>query len=440
LFTPKMVSMKIKRAAKMRGIPSLPADKSISHRSALIASVANGTTSIENFSASADCASSLSALRQLGVRTEQDGSQLLIHGKGKNGFSCSEDPLDCGNSGTTIRLLSGVLAGQEFDSTLTGDSSLLARPMERVAGPLSMMGASVTTTDGRAPLHIRGRRPLKAIEYQLPVASAQIKSAILLAGMFAEGTTTVIEPVQTRDHTERMLRWFGAEVTRETNGEGSRISISGSQDLTAGFIKVPADVSAAAFFIVAAACLPESEISLENVGINPTRTGVMDVLKGLGVRISIENTRAECNEPVATVRVMGGIDHDVRANPARIGGTLIANLIDEIPILAILGTQLPKGLEVRAAAELRHKESDRISSICKNLALMGADVTEFPDGFYVSRSDLHGAVIDSFGDHRIAMAFAIAGLLADGDTVIKGPECADISFPGFFQTLRGVVM
>lgn len=431
--------MKINKALSMYGKPPLPADKSISHRAAILASIVDGPTTIRNFSASADCASTLNALTQLGVAIERDDRHVLVHGCGTSGFQRYEGSIDCGNSGTTMRLLSGILAGQDLESTLTGDSSLLSRPMERIAGPLSMMGASVKTTNGKAPLHIRGHTPLKAIEYRLPIASAQIKSALLMAGLFAAGTTTIIEPVRTRDHTERMLEWLGIEIEREQKMDGLWISISGHRNLKPSTINVPADISAAAFFIVAAACLQGSDIWLENVGVNPTRTGILDVLREIGVDVTLDSKRMVCNEPVATIRVLGGIDPTPGEKPATVRSEMIANLIDELPILAVLGTQLPNGLEIRGAAELRHKESDRISSICTNLALMGAGVTEFADGFFVPHTDLRGAVIDSFGDHRIAMAFAVAGLLADGETVIEGAECADISFPGFFGTLQSIV-
>ncbi len=424
----------------MRGNPNLPADKSISHRAALIASLAEGQTMIENFSASADCASTLACLSELGVTIERSDDRVLIHGVGKAGFRQSAGPLDCGNSGTTMRLLTGILAGQNFDSTLTGDTSLLARPMARIAEPLSKMGASIVTTHGNAPLRIRGSSDLHSIEYRLPVASAQIKSAVLLAGLFAAGVTTVIEPVPTRDHTERMLSWFGTEVIAEGKNSERHISLKGGQKIKASQLRIPTDVSAAAFFMVGAACLPGSDISIRNVGVNPTRTGFISVLQRLGVSIQIVDQTDQCNEPVATLRIQGGIRALQSNGPAIIEGSLVANLIDEIPILAVLGTQLPNGLEVRNASELRHKESDRISSIVKGLGSMGADVKEFDDGFRVSASRLKGAEVDSHDDHRIAMAFAIAGLLAEGETQIQNAECSDISFPGFFQILDRVVM
>ncbi len=430
--------MKLKRASAICGTPTLPGDKSISHRAALVAAIAEGETRIQNFSASADCTSTLNCLRDLGVQIRVEGSEVAVMGVGRSGLRCSTGPLDCGNSGTTIRLLAGILAGQDFESTLTGDDSLRSRPMERISMPLTQMGASVISTDGHAPLKIQGRKPLNPIEFRLPVASAQIKSAVLLAGINADGETTVIESAPTRDHTERMLELFGIEVRSEER-EGKRISVSGGQPVSPGDMKIPADISAGSFFMVAAACLPESDITLRNLGINPTRSAIIDVLKNLGVVIEILNTATECNELIATVRICGGLQVAGGNAPALISGDLIPNLIDEIPILAVLGTQLANGLEVRDATELRHKESDRISSIGKNLELMGAEVTEFSDGFCVKLSRLRGTRLDSYGDHRIAMAFAVAGLLAEGETEIVGADCAEVSFPGFFEILRGVV-
>ncbi len=417
----------------LRGKPKLPGDKSISHRAAIFAAMAEGITTIDNFSESADCASTLQCLRQLGVAIKRDGSDVTVIGVGKNGFTEPADELDCGNSGTTMRLLSGTLAGQDFSSVLTGDESLCSRPMKRVQIPLELMGATVETNDGTAPLKIIGRHKLSAIAYQPPVASAQIKSCVLIAGLNAHGITKVIEPTPTRDHTERMLAFFGARL--EKNGD--TISISGNSTLMAHDISVPCDVSAAAFFITAAACLPGSELVMENVGLNPSRTSFIDVAKNMGVDIEIADIMEVSNEPVGTIIVCGGFSGENAASN-KIEGGIIANLIDEIPILAILGTQLENGIEIRDAAELRAKESDRIAAVVKNLQKMGADIEEFPDGFRVGRSYLKGAEIDSFGDHRIAMAFGVASLFAEGDTTINGMACANVSFPGFFEELRRV--
>ncbi len=434
-----MKNMIIRRANSIGGTVVLPGDKSISHRAAMIASMAVGTTRIDNFATSADCASTLGCVENLGVKIRRDGNTVFINGVGKSGFSPPNSPLDCGNSGTTMRLISGILAGQKFDSVLFGDESLQSRPMKRVIEPLTNMGAKIESKDGKAPLKISGKQPLTAIEYQPPVASAQIKSCVLLAGLYSDGETSVIEKVQTRDHTERMLRWFGGDVNVENGEFGSRISVSGDANLTARDLVVPSDISSAAFFLVATACLDGSDITLPNVGLNPSRRAIYDVLLDLGANIELLETTEASNEPVATLRIRGGLKPSDAAVSSVLRGEIIANLIDEIPILAILGTQLGSGLEIRDAAELRVKESDRIAAVVENLKRMGADVTEFPDGFKVERSELKGAVVDSFGDHRIAMAFAIAGLLANGETEINGAECADVSFPGFFETLARVV-
>lgn len=427
--------MLIKPAAAVRGELKLPGDKSISHRAAMIASLAAGTSAISNYAASADCASTINCLRDLGVRIENSGTDVTVNGVGRQGLRAPAGPLDCGNSGTTMRLMTGVLAGQNFESILVGDASLSKRPMKRVIGPMALMGVRVEAVDGHAPLHIYGPGDLTAAEHTLAIASAQIKSCILLAGLNAAGTTIVHEPTPTRDHTERMLRWFGAEV----GSDARAVSIRGGQTLIGRDLSVPCDISAAAFFLVAGASLPGSELTIMNVGLNPTRTGIIEVLTALGVDLTIRDSRIECNEPVGDIMVRG---HSVPLGSGTniIDGALIANLIDEIPILAVLGTQLHAGLEIRDAAELRVKESDRIASIVENLRRMGASVEEFPDGFRVERSELIGARVDSFDDHRIAMAFAVAGLLTRGETEIDRAACVEISFPGFFETLAGAVL
>ncbi len=429
--------MKVNRATSVTGNIKLPGDKSISHRSAMLAAIAEGRTRIENFATSADCSSTIECLKVLGVRIERDGDTVIVDGVGKSGLRPPEKSLDCGNSGTTMRLISGILAGQNFESTQFGDESLQSRPMKRIIEPLGKMGVVVYSDEGKAPLTINGKNPLKAIEYQPPVASAQIKSCVLLAGLNAGGVTTVIESVQTRDHTERMLKWFGVDVKIVSGETGAEISVSGNAKLTARDLIVPADISSAAFFMVAAACLEGSEITMPNVGLNPSRRGILDVMLGLGANIEILASTETCNEPVATLKVSGGFAPS--SAPNVLSGDIIANLIDEVPILAVLGTQLEGGIEIRDAAELRVKESDRIASVVENLTRMGAAVTEFPDGLRVEKSHLHGAAIDSHHDHRIAMAFGIAGLFADGETQIRGAEAADVSFPGFFETLASVV-
>ncbi len=431
--------MLIRPAKCLRGEIALPGDKSISHRAAIISAMAEGETWIENFATSADCAATLDCLRQLGVEIRQEGTRVWVDGVGKSGFAVPDKPLDCGNSGTTMRLMAGVLAGQEFDSVLTGDDSLQQRPMGRIMEPLGQMGAEIESADGRAPIKIHGVSPLGSISYELPVASAQIKSCILLAGLNGDGETTVIEPIPTRDHTERMLRWFGVDVRETSIGDtGKRICLSGDARLIAADMTVPSDISSAAFFLVAALCLENSDLTIANVGLNPTRIAVIDILRRFGADIRFENQGEQNNEPVGDLRVVGGLT--ARTEPL-IEGNVIANLIDELPILAILGTQLETGLEVRDAAELRVKETDRIAAIVENLRRMGAEAEEFEDGFKVEKSKLTGARVDSFGDHRIAMAFAVAGLLADkGETEIIGAECVDVSFPGFFETLRNAVV
>ncbi|MGB2751599.1 MAG: 3-phosphoshikimate 1-carboxyvinyltransferase [Pyrinomonadaceae bacterium] len=429
--------MKVKPAGSLQGIVELPGDKSISHRAAIIAAIADGTSQFEGFAASADCTSTLDCLRSLGVEIRRDGSTVFIDGVGKFGLKKSEAPLDCGNSGTTMRLLAGILAGQRFKSILTGDESLVKRPMRRIIEPLEQMGATITSDDGTAPLTIHGRYPLRAIAYHTPVASAQIKSCVLFAGLYANGETSTVEPSLTRDHTERLLTLFGVRVGTD-GGPASKVRyIKGTSRPTAAEFSIPCDISSAAFFLVAAACLPGSELTLPNVGTNPTRTAILDVLECVGAKLSPRKEVERKGEPTETLTITGGLDE--QEAPLVIEGGAVADLIDEIPILAILGTQLANGLEVRDAGELRVKESDRIHSVTENLRRMGANVTEFDDGFHVERSHLKGAVIDSFGDHRIAMAFAVAGLLADGETEIVGAECADVSFPGFFETLASVV-
>lgn len=429
-----MLVMIIKPAKSISGTLTLPGDKSISHRAAMFAAMADGRSVIENFAASADCSSTLSCLERLGAIISRDGATISIEGVGDGGFSSPSGPLDCGNSGTTMRLMSGILAGQGVEAFLIGDESLSSRPMRRVIEPLTAMGASIVSDDGHAPLEINGGRKLTGCVHTLNIGSAQIKSCIILAGLNAVGQTTVVEPTPTRDHTERMLQWFGVEIDTSTRG---RISINGGQRLRAKSFIVPGDISSAAFFLTAAACFSNSDLTIRNVGINPSRTGVIDILRRCGVSLTIEHERTICNEPVGDIRVRGPVRPS--GEPSVISGNIIANAIDEIPVLAVLGTQLSGGLEIRDAGELRFKESDRIKAVVTNLRRMGADVEEFPDGMLVGRSRLTGSSIESFGDHRIAMAFAVAGLLAKGETEIIGADCVDISFPGFFEKLDSVV-
>lgn len=428
--------MKIKSAKSLKGKINLPGDKSISHRAALLASMATGETRIKNFATSADCASTLKCMQDLGVEIRREETAIVIKGVGKKGFRKSEKPLDCGNSGTTMRLLSGILSGQDFDSILIGDESLSKRPMKRIIEPLTQMGAKIEAENLHAPLKIYGKNPLRAISYDLPVASAQVKSCVLLAGLNADGKTSVIEPTLTRDHTEIMLRFLGANVETFEN----QISISGETELIAKDLQIPSDISSAAFFLVAAACLENSELLLQNVGLNPTRRGILDVLISFGADIEVLNEKEISGEMIGDLLVKGRKRENEKEiiSSSSISGKIIANLIDEIPILAIFGTQIENGLEIRGAEELRVKESDRIAAVVENLRRMNAEIEEFPDGFRVHKSNLKGAKIDSFGDHRIAMAFAIAALFATGETEIIGAESAAVSFPEFFITLESV--
>jgi 3-phosphoshikimate 1-carboxyvinyltransferase len=430
--------MKIQPAGKLKGTINLPGDKSISHRAALFSALARGETRIENFATSADCASTLSCLEQLGVEIKRANSTVVVKGVGKTGFRESANPLDCGNSGTTVRLLAGILAGQRFDSVLIGDESLSKRPMKRVIEPLSAMNAGLEATENHLPMKVRGRNPLRAISFAPPVASAQVKSCVLLAGLNSDGQTSVLEKTPTRDHTERMLRWFGVAVDETEQENGRLITVSGESELTAKDLIVPSDVSSAAFFLVAAACLKDSELVLPNVGLNPTRNAVVEVLQDFGAEIEVFNEREIGGEPVGDLRVRGRGRLPSKASANVLRGKIIANLIDEIPILAVFGTQIEGGLEIREASELRVKESDRIKSVVENLRKMNAEVEEFEDGFRVAKSDLKGAPVDSFGDHRIAMAFAVAALFAAGETEIADAGCAAVSFPAFFDILQSV--
>jgi 3-phosphoshikimate 1-carboxyvinyltransferase len=444
---------------------SVPGDKSISHRAAILAALAEGRTVITNYSSSADCASTLEALRGLGVTVERDGPVVRVEGRRVDGRQRIDEveprlhqpssTLDCGNSGTTMRLLAGVLAAQPFASLLVGDESLSRRPMRRVVEPLERMGARVSTDDGHAPLRVEGRRPLRAIEYTTPVASAQVKSCVLLAGLGAQGRTRVRESEPTRDHTERMLRWFGVNVASgferaDERGEGARdegatphffAELEGPAELRARDLTVPGDISSAAFLVAAAALLEGSELYVEGVGLNATRAGVLETLRAFGADVSETDAFERCNEPVGDVRVRGaGQLKPAHAGAVVLRGSDIPALIDELPLLAVVGSQSACGLEIRDARELRVKESDRISAVVENLRAMGASVEEYEDGLRVEGpTRLRGARLRSFGDHRIAMAFAVAALTARGETYIEGAEeCVAVSFPEFFPLLESV--
>jgi len=425
-------SLEVTPARKVKGQVSVPGDKSISHRLAMLGAIAQGTTVIHNFAASVDCASTLECLRRMGVAVQHDRTTVSIGGCGLQGLTAPSQPLDAGNSGTTVRLMSGLVAGFPFESTFTGDESLSRRPMKRVIEPLRRFGATVTARDDNyLPLVIKGGR-LRALEFAMPIASAQVKSAVLLAGLTASGTTIVQEPVGTRNHTELALAEFGARI-RTSAG---RIEIDGGHPLQGKEFSVPGDLSSAAFFIAAALAVPNSTLRLTGVGLNPSRSAFIQLLERMEAKISIENRSTSGGEPicdiVATTSEIAGME---------ISGSWIPNVIDEIPMLAVLGTRMRNGIRIRDAAELRAKESDRIRAVAANLRLLGAAVEEYPDGLFVpGPQPLRGGVVDSFGDHRIAMAFAVAGLFAEGPVTIKDPACVSISFPGFFELLREVTL
>ncbi|HKO45643.1 MAG TPA: 3-phosphoshikimate 1-carboxyvinyltransferase [Pyrinomonadaceae bacterium] len=427
--------MRIASARRLQGTSSVPGDKSISHRAALISSLADGISTIENFSTAADCSATLSCLSELGVPVEKDGTTVRIDGKKLHPPS---GPLNCGNSGSTMRMMAGLLAAEDFECTLTGDASLSARPMSRIVEPLELMGATFRTDNGRPPLTLHGSNRLTAVNYQLPMPSAQVKTALLLAGIRAEGRTVIRETVRTRDHTERMLKWFGAAVETEDDSGSSVTAISGPTRLRATKLKIPGDFSSAAYFIAAAVMLVGSKIELGNVGLNPTRTQVIDLLRSVGADIETTDVREECNEPVGTIRVRG---RTFQHGPSHvIEGQSTANLIDELPLLGVVGTQVPGGLTVKDAVELRVKETDRITATVKNLRAMGATVEEFADGFFVDGPvRLVGATIQTYGDHRIAMAFSVAALLANGESEITDSASVAVSFPDFFARLESLV-
>ena len=421
----------IRPAKNVHGSLRLPGDKSISHRYGMLAAFAEGTSRFTNFSTGADCASTLHCMEALGaqVRRLEDGS-VEVTGVGGR-VTPVDSPLDCGNSGSTMRMITGLLAPQEGRFTLVGDESLSRRPMERIRKPLELMGARLTLTEGHAPLKIEGGA-LKAIDYTTPVPSAQVKTCILLAGLQTAGVTTVRESVRTRDHSELALRAFGAKVERTLDS----VSICGPQKLHAIEAAVPGDISSAAFFLCAAALFPGSNLVLDALGMNPTRAALLDVLTTLGTRISVLNLEEKNAELVGTVQVTGPAEG---MGTAEISGALAAQLIDELPVLAAIGPFTSGGIRIRDAKELRVKESDRIALVAKNLRAMGAEVAEFEDGLDVPGGQkLHGATIDSGGDHRIAMAFSVAALRAEGETVIQGAESVAISFPEFFNLLDRV--
>jgi len=424
-----MRRLRVFPSGPLRGEVRVPGDKSISHRALLLGALADGGLEITGFLRCNDTLATLDCVRRLGVEVEiRDPTSLVVHGRGLHGLAPADGPLDCVRAGTAIRLLTGILAGQPFESVLTGDAQLRRRPMGRVVDPLARMGAEIETTDGHAPLVVHGR-PLHGIEYRMPIASAQVKSAILLAGLFADSPTTVHQPGPARDHTERMLAAMGAEMTTE----GNAVTITPSA-LSPVPISIPGDFSSAAFPLVAALLVPGSRITLRGVGINPTRTGLLNVLSAMGAEIEVREFHREGNEPVAdlTVRAAG-------LRGVEIGGETVVRMIDEFPILAVAATQADGITVVRDAEELRVKETDRIAAVVEELRTLGARIEAQPDGFIVhGPTPLHGASVSSHGDHRLAMALAVAGLIADGITEIDDISCADDSFPGFVELMRAL--
>ncbi|MGD1077735.1 MAG: 3-phosphoshikimate 1-carboxyvinyltransferase [Candidatus Sulfotelmatobacter sp.] len=427
--------VRVRPARNVRGSVRLPGDKSISHRYAMLAGIAEGASRLENYSTGADCASTLGCMRSLGVEWERkDGADNTIEVKGRGlALAASASALDCGNSGSTMRMLSGIVAGQKFSCEMVGDESLSRRPMERVIKPLSAMGAQIGSHGGKPPLRITGGA-LKAIDYKMPVASAQVKSCLLFAGLFAEGETRIEEAMRTRDHGEVALRAFGVKLDRRSVGQGSEVRIRGGQALRGIEARIPGDLSSAAFFLCAAALFPGSALTIPSLLMNPTRARLLDILMQMGLRISVTQLNEIHGEMVGTLQVEGGA-----LKGTTIAGADSAVLIDEIPVLAAIAPYTEQGIEVRDAKELRVKESDRIVAVATNLRLMGAQVEEREDGLTIPGGQtLHGAELDSFGDHRIAMAFAVAGLRANGETVIRGAESAAISYPAFFRMLEEV--
>ena len=420
--------MEIRQSGPLKGELTVPGDKSISHRSVMFGAIAKGLTEVTNFLQGADCLSTISCFRQLGISIENTPEKILVHGRGLHGLSAPEKILDAGNSGTTTRLLSGILSGQEFSSVLTGDASIQKRPMKRIMEPLSLMGAQIESVrhNGCAPLSITGR-PLHGISYATPVASAQVKSAILLAGLYADSPTQVTEPLPSRNHTELMLKGFGANLV----SEGKTALLRPGFPLFGQKIEVPGDISSAAYFLAAGLLVPGSEILVKNVGINPTRSGILSVIRSMGGRLEILNERLCAGEPVADLFVSFSPLHGTV-----IEGELIPALIDELPMIAVMAAFAQGTTVIRDAAELKVKESDRIATTTAGLKAMGADVTPTPDGMIICGGrTLHGASVSSFEDHRIAMSFAVAAMAAEGTTDIENGDCVRISYPGFYNDL-----
>ncbi len=420
--------MIITKSKGLRGEVTVPGDKSISHRSVMFGSIAKGTTEILHYLQGADCLSTISCFQKMGVAIENRGDTVIVHGKGLRGLTRPDSALDCGNSGTTTRLISGILAAQDFHVVLTGDASIQKRPMNRIIEPLTLMGAQIHSSrdNGCAPLEITGR-PLRGISYTSKVASAQVKSAVLLAGLYADGETSVTEPYLSRNHSEVMLRYFGADVRTE----GTTALIRPAAELEGRQIRVPGDISSASYFICAGLMVPNSEILIRNVGINPTRDGILRVAKAMGGHITLLDRQSGSGEPTADILVSSSA-----LRGTVIEGALIPTLIDELPMIAAMACLAHGETVIRDAAELKVKESNRLEVMVRCLTAMGAHVTETGDGMIIrGGKPLHGAVIDCCLDHRIAMTFAVAGLCADGETEILGGECVNISYPGFYEDL-----
>ncbi|HIX63574.1 MAG TPA: 3-phosphoshikimate 1-carboxyvinyltransferase [Candidatus Mediterraneibacter colneyensis] len=418
----------------LKGKITVPGDKSISHRGVMFGAVANGTTEIHNFLEGADCLATIRCFRTLGIDIEKEKDTVIIHGKGIHGLSKPSDILDVGNSGTTTRLISGILAGQPFESKLSGDDSLNSRPMKRIIDPLTKMGANISSIlrNGCAPLYITPGT-LHGIHYDSPVASAQVKSCILLAGLYAEGETSVTEPSLSRNHTELMLREFGADIrsSHALDSTESTVSITPGRELYGQKLTVPGDISSAAYFIAAGLIVPDSEILIENVGINPTRAGILKVCEDMGGDISLLNERTEGGEKIADILVRTSRLHGIT-----IQGDIIPTLIDEIPVIAVMAAVAEGTTVIKDAAELKVKETDRIETVCDNLKSMGCKVTPTPDGMIITGGKLAGASIHTLLDHRIAMAFSIAALVAEGNTKILDSRCVDVSYPAFYDTFE----
>lgn len=421
--------MNLKKVSKLNGIVTVPGDKSVSHRAVMFGSISEGLTEVTNFLQGADCLATISCFKQMGIKIENTEKQIYIHGKGLHGLTAPESGLDVGNSGTSIRLIAGLLSAQNFNVTLTGDASIQTRPMKRIIDPLSLMGASITSqnNNGCAPLSITGKT-LKGIHYTSKVASAQVKSAILLAGLYADSPTSITEPYISRNHTEIMLKYLGAHITTSD----TTVSILPNPILKGKKVKIPGDISSAAYFIVAGLIVPNSELLIKNVGINPTRNGILQVAKDMGGNIALLNENYDDGEKTADILVKSSTLHGTT-----ISGSLIPTLIDEIPIIAVMAAYASGTTVIKDAAELKVKESNRIDVMVSNLSAMGCDIIGTDDGMIIEGGkQLTGAVIDSVADHRIAMSFAIAALQADGITEILGSDSVNVSYPGFFDHLE----